>query len=948
MSFDHAFESLTGYAPFPWQRLLHERFVRGEFPPCSLPTGLGKTSVMAVWLLALAATSAHRPLRGGVPRRLAYVVNRRTIVDQATREAEKFAELIAAHNDEARVAVLRKQRSASAEPYFSEQSRWIGELRELLLALAGEGADGATPLAISTLRGQFADNGEWSADPARPAIIIGTVDMIGSRLLFSGYGRGFKSRPLHAGFLGQDTLLVHDEAHLEPAFQHLLDTIRREQTEGRCADFRPLHVMTLTATPRRQGETLELSDEERNPPDRIPDPPTLPIHVIWRRLKAKKTIQLHQLEDEKKTAETVAALAIKRAQSRPGSAILVFVRKVEDVKKAVDAIGRAKGIDRDKQIGQLTGTLRGKERDELVRTAVFQRFLPASNRDGAIIPAAGTVFLVCTSAGEVGVDISADHLVCDLTTFDSMAQRFGRVNRYGDGDAKVDVVHLKDDGFRKDNAYDDRRKLTLSLLKDLRGDGSPKAIGDLPLDARADAFSPMPKILDATDILFDAWALTTIREKMPGRPRVADWLHGVPTEWQPPETRVAWRSEVQWITGNLLKEYEPADLLEVYPIKPHELLNDRSKRVFEELEKIAKRLGGNGGSGVEVPLWLEDDHGVEGTTLQQLIESDEDTIADRTVILPPFVGGLSGGMLDGKAPSADDVADEWFDENGRRRRKREWDTDEAPPGMRAVRSAIDLAPDADESDEAEPVDYQKEAAEEEEVKWAGELLHRPGRVWRWYALPRSADDDGSRTGGKPVLLTIHAGDVKANVVRMATALDLAETSEGRSLVLAAQWHDLGKNRGAWQRSIWNAKYPGLVLAKTGNRRAPRDLSTYRHEFGSLLDVLSPLMADEWEKVIEEERELVLHFIAAHHGRARPHFPTDEAFDAKHPSVRAAGLAREVPRRFARLQRKYGRWGLAYLESILRAADAAASVKPSETVKEDAREAVDAMPTEGAL
>ena len=43
------------------------------------------------------------------------------------------------------------------------------------------------------------------------------------------------------------------------------------------------------------------------------------------------------------------------------------------------------------------------------------------------------------------------------------------------------------------------------------------------------------------------------------------------------------------------------------------------------------------------------------------------------------------------------------------------------------------------------------------------------------------------------------------------------------------------------------------------------------------------------------------------------------------------MAAEVPRRFARLQRKYGRWGLAYLESLLRAADWAASAEPSEFV-----------------
>ena len=43
-------------------------------------------------------------------------------------------------------------------------------------------------LPISTLRGQHVDNREWLDDPASTAIIVGTIDMIGSRLLFEGYG----------------------------------------------------------------------------------------------------------------------------------------------------------------------------------------------------------------------------------------------------------------------------------------------------------------------------------------------------------------------------------------------------------------------------------------------------------------------------------------------------------------------------------------------------------------------------------------------------------------------------------------------------------------------------------------------------------------------------------------------------------------------------------------
>src|SRR5947209_14835527 len=85
IDFDAAFGALTGNPPFPWQRALYERFIGGDIPSsCNLPTGLGKTSVIAVWLIALAT---HREK---MPRRLVYVVNRRTVVDQTTEEVAKY------------------------------------------------------------------------------------------------------------------------------------------------------------------------------------------------------------------------------------------------------------------------------------------------------------------------------------------------------------------------------------------------------------------------------------------------------------------------------------------------------------------------------------------------------------------------------------------------------------------------------------------------------------------------------------------------------------------------------------------------------------------------------------------------------------------------------------------------------------------------------------------
>ena len=150
--FNKDFKDLTGFSPFKWQeRLFRDHFLKGNIPSAlDIPTGLGKTSVMAIWYLALKVGAT-------VPRRLIYVVDRRAVVDQATTEAIKI-----------------KENSNESE------------------------------LRVSTLRGQYVDNREWLADPAAAAIVVGTVDMIGSRLLFSGYGVSRKMRPYHAGLLGTE------------------------------------------------------------------------------------------------------------------------------------------------------------------------------------------------------------------------------------------------------------------------------------------------------------------------------------------------------------------------------------------------------------------------------------------------------------------------------------------------------------------------------------------------------------------------------------------------------------------------------------------------------------------------------------------------------------------------------------------------------------------------
>lgn len=93
-------------------------------------------------------------------------------------------------------------------------------------------------------------SGSWPALRTRPCLDD----------LFNGYGVGYKGRPLHAGFLGQDVLLVHDEAHLEEPCQRLATSIEAVQEQFKGERVAPsIRVMALTATPRGVHDPVEIT-----------------------------------------------------------------------------------------------------------------------------------------------------------------------------------------------------------------------------------------------------------------------------------------------------------------------------------------------------------------------------------------------------------------------------------------------------------------------------------------------------------------------------------------------------------------------------------------------------------------------------------------------------------------------------------------------------------------
>ena len=905
--------------PFRWQTRLLQRLLDADPPRVvDIPTGLGKTSVMALWLIALAEGAR-------LPRRLVYVVDRRAVVDQATRFAERL------------------------------RSNMPGELSARL------GIDARAGLPISTLRGGFAGNRDWLEDPAKPAIVVGTIDMVGSRLLFEGYGVSRGMRPYHAGLLGVDALVLLDEAHLCPPFEALLRQVESHRdgklgpVGGSDSLTPPFRLMSLSATGRDVSETLpgavfRLKTEDREEP------------VVEQRLVARKRLNVTELTAGTSLAESLAGRAIEVGCDVPFSRVLVYCDRRRDAVEVKELIDRE--FRRRHKSGEIAGEhgseLLVGERRVLERTALEQ-WLDEHGFLGAADERPSTpVFLVATSAGEVGVDLNADHMVCDLVAYERMVQRLGRVNRRGGANrrATIDVFalppELKDKAPKdaKDRAERDFEARLAPLRRlpggdDGRRDASPSAIVEMKTkhpDVVRAATTPAPLHPELTRPLLDAWSMTSLR-RHEGRPEVAPWLRG----WEDdddPQTSVVWRKYLPCVHVGGDSTVPPAmaaEFFRVVPVHATERLEAASSRVFDWMLKrsaqVARRpedhdlaIGND-----EIVVVLIDRAGEYRAhlTLRKLrwlaapaksLHKGELRQRDRrkrewrdrhlpgaTLVADCRLCGVRDGMLDEKCESAAAAADS--DESWRSMK------DPASEGSRPLIGflveRVDVGDDEEGLEPPERGDWRHIRTFETRFD-AGGVASSCLAVFKWPDDP--SDEDSRSVLSAPQSLRDHAEQVADHTRALVRRLELSR-DEAEALVTAARLHDDGKAAERWQNAMNAPRDGGRPYAKTEGRGNPRLLEGYRHEFGSLLKA-------EGQKLPSETRDLILHLIAAHHGNARPMISPAGCEDG--PPSMLESRAGEAALRFARLQKRYGPWGLAWREAILRAADQSASSAWSRT------------------
>jgi CRISPR-associated endonuclease/helicase Cas3 len=573
------YHAVNGYPPFPWQtRLVEEVDGHGGLWPAvlDLPTSAGKTSALdaAIFLLAMQAGKSVHKRTAAI--RTFFVVDRRIVVDEAADKAHKLADKLNAKR-------------------FSDSV--VKEVADRLKSFTG----GPKALHVSVLRGGMYRDGSWAESPTQPTICLSTVDQVGSRLLFRGYGVSPYQQALHAGLVGNDALILVDEAHLSRPFVETLKAVEfyRSPRWAEQPVKTPFNVVVISATAGRAarpvGEELENEEKKRPPSLKLLDetdknPDVCP--ELQRRLTATKLVKLAETT-EAAFVPTIVDRALALAESekgfKPVHIVGVVVNRVRTAREVAELLraryreknplpeGKPEADNLD--VVLLTGRVRPYDRDELLFRRPFRDtrdpdtpvrgllpFVKArANKNRTDYdrppPPRGTLFVVATQTVEVGADFSFDVLVTELAPFDALRQRFGRVDRLGFRGRSRAVIVRNKEADKDDPVYGTAPTAVWKLLKEWeKASGRAKEIDfgiqatddRLPRepDERAAFLAPLCAPVLCAPVMMPAHADDWVQTSVPPEPDPdpALFLHG--PQSGPADVSVVWRADV---TEDLLK-----------------------------------------------------------------------------------------------------------------------------------------------------------------------------------------------------------------------------------------------------------------------------------------------------------------------------------------------------------------------------------------------------------
>ena len=570
------YEEVNCRRPFDWQDELARTVCKSGWPRyLDMPTASGKTSVLDIAVFHLAAEGCRTARKA--PLRMAFVVDRRLVVDGAFEHARLIARKI-------------NERSG----------RVTGMVADSLGSFSG-----GRPLETARLRGGMPQDRDWALSPSQPTVIVSTVDQVGSRLLFRGYGVSDSMKPIHAGLLGADTLLLLDEAHTSRPFMDTLEQILGMRKRLGWDGDLPFACMFMSATPGGAGRGAFPPAEKR-------DALLRGDSAIRPRFEASKPARLVEVADGRDGAGAMldAAIELARPSKANGEApqnIGIVVNRVDMARRMheelCERLHREAGPGAEAHL--LIGRARPLERDLNVRPMIAGIMAGAGAPCRAYAGGGGradagdkgpVTFFVATQCIEVGVDADFDALVTQIAPLDSLRQRFGRLNRVGARPASSAViVATKAETSAKyiDPVYGDAVPKAWKYLASAATGRRGKKVVDFGVDrfpvrdGYEEAAAPRVRSVTLMPSYLSLWAQTSPRP-VPD-PDPAPFLHGAGT--RPADVQIVWRADV---TDELLQGALDMDRLGLTTCRPS-ALEAVSLPVWVARRWLARGTGGGGG-----------------------------------------------------------------------------------------------------------------------------------------------------------------------------------------------------------------------------------------------------------------------------------------------------------------------------------------------------------------
>ncbi|WOG26281.1 type I-U CRISPR-associated helicase/endonuclease Cas3 [Endozoicomonas sp. 8E] len=927
-------------SPFPWQiRLLQHWLENGLPASINLPTASGKTSTLDLAVFVLAEQALLPPERRTVGRRIFFVVDRRLVVDDAHTHAEQL------------VRVLIEQRSKPA----------VKSVADKLLKYGGE-----SPLMTAVMRGgMFIDN-RWVESPCQPVICLTTLDQVGSRLLFRGYGVSPWQWPIHAGLVANDSTFIIDEAHLIQPFVDTLEIIPKLRKQQKTIRV-PFNFTVMSATLGTQAEFL-LDDEDFSHP------------VLSERLTNNKVARLisADYEDFNRVAIQQAKLLAKKKRHK---IIGVIVNRVDSARAIFEELNKTKDVV------LLTGRIRPYDRDRLLEKIGGQLKAGDTLRKHREKP----LYVIATQTVEVGADISFDALVTECASLEALQQRFGRLDRLGKLiDTEAMIILRKYPKGRLDPVYQQASGDTFKWLKKIASGKGASASVNMGNEAlaglKSDPANPPPTApINHAPVLMpalvDLWVQTAPRPEP--EPDIEPYLRGV----QKPSRDVylIWRADLPPSAGDDLKDVDVLlswlpptgrESLAVPAGAARSWLTGDTYQSFgdvdcEEVAQDSTQLHHSKSSVIKY-----EEGGCRWVTAEQIRPGD-------TLVIPSGRGGSDefGWLPEGKKNkhvSVKDLAEQIQLERFKEQKKGQLSLRLQPNvlsqwleiseelstqlsqlcvaikgecGAESLRDDVDAILE-DLSQTVDPV-----IAESLPLKY---FLNQPFQIH----LHPSGDgviltlgrellvsdtwDKTSHT--RPIALEDHLLGVEREIQRLAEKCGLPDRL-AETVAQAGKYHDIGKADRRFQTLLHGgdslAAAQGEVLAKSGTNPSDREALQKAHERSALPkgfrhEILSVAVLQRNQHIALVDRGLVEYLVGTHHGRCRPLPPViQDDFDDSYPldlfeesflissQHNLQNISSGWIDNFWFQVHRFDWWTLAYLEAIVRLGDWAHSWKEAE-------------------